>query len=306
MAFGPLDRKVVAAFVRACRERKGGHSWEDGSGALREFLFRRPATADALESRYSGEKVFQREMRTRNQEEKLALIAAKVLEEDDAELERIIDLAAGLQTCDISRPLVALSIIQAFGTADFGWERDSVFATLQTAAALLGWKGIGKVPDGQDVSSSPQLAAAMSLLGECWRTVLRDPYTERCWIRELRRTLPGMRTAGLGFGKLKRELFNERISSTSSFCLSTPQNPRLATFHGTLCAIVISKFATPKKDGAGGIEELGAVEFTRAKRHLPYVYRVPFRDNLRILWNFDAGHADAPGHVDGDELVYVG
>lgn len=84
-----------------------------------------------------------------------------------------------------------------------------MFATLQTAASIVGHDGIGPVARIEDVPASPQLASAMTLLGKCWQSVLRycaeTHHSLNLMIHN--RTITGCRTAGFGFGWLDKTHF---------------------------------------------------------------------------------------------------
>ena len=238
VAWGPLDRAVVAAFVKGARQQK--------HAVLAKLVRRRPSSASALLERYESILILKgqdavtklnivdqhvRGVAPENDyKEKFSKIYkdGKKIEVHEQELEKIIDLIAGPQSIDITKPLVAFCIIQAFARSEFSVDRDSVFATLQTAAALLGRSNIGPVPEGTDVGTSPQVTAANQLLGDCWKAALKIAGGD-ITVFGNRRTIPGCRLAGLGFGALKRDLFDQDM------CFED------ANLHGTTCELDIDE-----------------------------------------------------------------
>ena len=146
LAFGPLDRGIVFAFVKACLALSTKADI-DGSRALLEVLRRRPYATTRLSKEVRG--LSQATMEAMSVAVWVKACALN-LEAMDAEgqLDAAVETIVGRQECDLSDPFTALALIEGFGKTEFTAEADSVFATLQTAASLTGFAGIGPVTAG--------------------------------------------------------------------------------------------------------------------------------------------------------------
>jgi hypothetical protein len=238
-AFGPLDSGIVSDFIDACLRLPEaavcGSSQHSDSGpsfgsspVLLEVLRWRPYAVTQLSTKYA---VSSANYPARSVVERLERVSLSLKAMSAEMLGAAVETIVGRQVCDLSEPFTALALVEGFGTTDFTKETDAVFATLQTAAALQRGKrfeGIGPCTTGP-IGRSSQHAAAMRLLDECWKTLLCDSSVEyygqrRVHVAAIKRSIPGLRTAGLGGGWLLKSVFTF-VANTEAGAACTIDNP---------------------------------------------------------------------------------